>query len=273
MSFQRAAFITIAAGAVLALVACSGSSDTSSGGTDKQSTGITLEQLKERGTIRVGTEGTYRPFSFHKDGSGELTGYDVEVITAVAEKLGLAVEFEETQWDALFAALDSGRIDVIANQVSINDEREAKYSLSSPYSVSPGVLVVPEGTSDIRDFDDVDGKTLAQSLTSNWYTLAESYGATVEGVEGWAQAAELLSQGRVDATINDKLTVLDDQKNSGNRGLVIVAETDEPTRSALAFPGGSDDLVAAANTALAELKDDGSLAELGTTYFGEDVSE
>ncbi|MGO2659748.1 amino acid ABC transporter substrate-binding protein [Mycetocola reblochoni] len=266
---RRALIVPVVLGSLLGLAACSGQSDDAA----TPAGGLTLEQITEAGVLRVGTEGTYRPFSFHEDGSGDLTGYDVEVITAVAEKLGVTAEFDETQWDALFAALDAGRIDVIANQVSINDEREAKYTLSTPYSVSPGVLVVADGTDDISGFDDIEGKTLAQSLTSNWYTLAESYGATVEGVEGWAQAAELLSQGRVDATINDKLTVLDDQKNSGDRGLRIVAESDEPSRSALAFPGGSEELVAAVDDALAELRADGVLAELGEKYFGEDVSE
>ncbi|WP_152176307.1 transporter substrate-binding domain-containing protein, partial [Mycobacterium tuberculosis] len=117
-------------------------------------------------TLTVATEGTYRPFSFHGDGgSGDLTGYDVEIIQAVADELGLKVEFQETQWDAIFAGLDAGRFDVIANQVSINDEREAKYLFSAPYTVSPGVIVVKDDDGSISSFDDLEGKTTAQSLT------------------------------------------------------------------------------------------------------------
>ena len=143
--------------------------------------------LVEAGTLTVATEGTYRPFSFH-DETGDLVGFDVEIAQAVAEKLGLEVSFEETQWDAIFAGLEAGRFDVIANQVSINPEREEKYLFSEPYTVSPGVIVVTEDDDSISSFDDLAGKTTAQSLTSNWYELAQDSGATVEAVEGWAQA-------------------------------------------------------------------------------------
>ena len=146
-----------------------------------------------------------------------LVGFDVEIAEAVADKLGLEVDFQETQWDAIFAGLDAGRFDVIANQVSINPEREAKYLFSEPYTVSPGVIVVHEDDDSISSFDDLAGKTTAQSLTSNWYELARASGATVEAVEGWAQAVALLQQGRVDATINDNLTFLDYEKTRGSR--------------------------------------------------------
>ena len=69
--------------------------------------------------------------------------------------------------------------------------------------------------SDISSLADLKGKTSAQSLTSNWYELAKQAGAKVEAVEGWAQAVTLLEQGRVDATINDKLTYLDYQASRG----------------------------------------------------------
>lgn len=224
------------------------------------------------GVLTVATEGTYRPFSYHEGGSGPLVGYDVEVVQAVAEKLDLTVEFKETQWDAIFAGLDADRFDVIANQVSVNPEREEKYLFSTPYSISPGVIVVPEDNTDITSFEDLDGKTTAQSLTSNWRELAEQNGAKVEGVEGWAQAVALLRQGRVDATINDKLTFLDYETTDGPTGLKIAAETDEAGRSAFAFTKDKQDLVEAFDDALAELQEDGTLAKLGEKYFGADVS-
>ena len=102
---------------------------------------------------------------------------------AVADRLGVDVKFEETQWDAIFAGLEAGRFDVIANQVSINDEREAQYDFSSPYTVSPGVVVVKDGDDSITSLEDLDGKTTAQSLTSSWYQLAKDHGANVEAVE------------------------------------------------------------------------------------------
>ena len=81
---------------------------------------------QQQPVVKVGTEGTYPPFSFHDPQTAELTGYDIEVIKAIAAKAGWRLEFVETQWDAIFPALDSGRIDLIANQVSRNPERQAK---------------------------------------------------------------------------------------------------------------------------------------------------
>jgi len=266
---RRTRFATLAvltASAALVLAGCSGSSTPAS-----SSAGDDLG-LVSAGTLTVATEGTYRPFSFH-DETGELVGFDVEIAEAVADKLDLEVKFQETQWDAIFAGLEAGRFDLIANQVSINPEREEKYLFSSPYTVSPGVIVVPEDDDSISSFDDLEGKTTAQSLSSNWYQLAQDSGATVEAVEGWAQAVSLLEQGRVDATINDNLTYLDYETTNGPTGLKIAAETDDPALNAFAFTKDKTALQAAVDEALADLRADGTLAQISEKYFGVDVSE
>ncbi|MEL4319749.1 amino acid ABC transporter substrate-binding protein [Leifsonia sp. YIM 134122] len=261
------AVLAAAAAVAIALTGCAngGSSSGSDGGDDYG--------LVTAGTLTVATEGTYRPFSFHENGAGDLTGYDVDIINAVAKKLDLKVEFQETQWDAIFAGLDSGRTDLIANQVSINPEREEKYLFSTPYTTSPGVLVVKDTTKDITDFADLEGRKSAQSLTSNWYALAEENGADVEAVEGWAQAVALLEQGRVDATINDKLTYLDYVNTQGDSGIRVAAETDDPSLSAFAFAKDKTKLVAAIDGALEDLTADGTIASIGEKYFGADVSK
>jgi cystine transport system substrate-binding protein len=259
--------LAAASAAVLALAACSSSAPAASEGAAGDDYG-----LVKAGTLTVATEGTYRPFSYHDEGSGDLVGYDVEIAEAVAEELGLEIEFQETQWDAIFAGLEAGRSDVIANQVSINPEREEKYLFSSPYTVSPSVVVVNEGDTSISSFEDLAGKTTAQSLTSNFYQLAVDAGANVEAVEGWAQAVALLELGRVDATVNDELTYLDYVKENPDAKLEVVAETD-PSQSALAFGKDKTALVKAVDEALETLRADGTLAEIGQKYFGADVSE
>ena len=270
---SRSVLSRLAAGAVVAGLAVALSACSTETGGGASASDSALDRITEAGVLVVGTEGTYRPFSYHEDGAGDLTGYDIEVVTAVAEKLDLDVTFEETQWDGIFAGLDAGRFDIIANQVSINDERDEQYTLSEPYTVSPGVLIVAKDNTDITSLDDLAGKTTAQSLTSNWYTVAEEAGATVEGVEGWAQSVELLEQGRVDATVNDKLTYLDFLTQKPDAAIKIVAETEDPSRSAFALKKGSDDLADAINTALDELREDGTLAAISEKYFGEDVSK
>ena len=143
---NRATFLIGLATALTAgLAACSGGSPSGDSATTTTAAGEdALAQIQESGVLRVGTEGTYSPFTFHDPQTNELTGYDVEVVTAVAEQLGVEAEFSETQFDAIFAGLEAGRYDVIANQVTINEERQAKYDLSDPYTVSTGVVVTVE---------------------------------------------------------------------------------------------------------------------------------
>lgn len=270
----------IAAALVVGLGACSstgGSSASSTGsagsGTAAAGADQSLAKVQKAGVITFGTEGTYKPFSFHADGGGDLTGFDVEVARAIAGKLGVKAAFQETQWDAIFAGLDAGRFDAITNQVSITPERQAKYEFSTPYTVSTGVVVVKQDNTSITSFDSLKGKTTAQSLTSNWYKLAQSSGANVQSVEGWAQSVALVQQGRVDATINDKLTYLDYVKTNGQSGLKVAAETTDKSQSAVALKKGATALTQAIDTALKQLADDGTLTSISQKYFGADVTK
>lgn len=272
MKRTRLSAIGLIAAAALALAGC-GSGSTTPATSAPAGPDTSLSDVKSAGTLKIGTEGTYKPFTFHADGTGELTGYDVEIITAVAEKLGVEPAFQETQFDAIFAGLDAKRFDVVANQVSITDERKAKYEFSAPYTVSTGVIVTKADDNNISSFDDLKGKTTAQSLTSNWYKLAQESGANVEAVEGWAQAITLLKQGRVDATINDKLTYLDSQKSAKDSDIKIAAETTDKSLSAFAFRKGSTSLAEAVNTALSELQTDGTLTKISQKYFDADVTK
>ncbi|VTR75986.1 amino acid ABC transporter substrate-binding protein [Cellulomonas hominis] len=263
-----------AAVTTLGLAACgSGSgSDDGSGSSAAAGDGSALAAVQEAGVLRVGTEGTYAPFSFHDSSTDELTGYDVDVITAVAEQLGVEPEFSETTWDSIFAGLEAGRYDVIANQVSITDERTAKYDFSEPYTVSTGVVVVPADDTEITSLDDVAGKTTAQSATSNWSKVATDAGATVESVEGFTQAIALLKQGRIDLTFNDNLAVLDYLKSTGDEDVKIAFETDDVVEQGFPVLKGSD-LAPAIDDALEALRADGTLAEISTKWFGQDVSQ
>ena len=233
--------------------------------------GSDLESVKQAGVLRVATEGTYSPFSFHDPKTNALTGYDVEVAKAVADKLGVKVEYVETPWDAIFAGLTSKRFDAIANQVTRNPEREGLYGLSDTYTVSEGVIATRADDSSVSSLADLKGKKSAQSLTSNWAKVAKDAGADVESVEGFTQAITLLKQKRVEATVNDNLAVLDYQKSTGDTSVKIAAKTGDISEQVVATRKGSD-LVAAVNKALAELKADGTLKAISEKYFQTDVS-
>jgi len=263
--FSKRATLAVLAGATLALSGCGGSDSSSGPAAD---TGDT----EAAGVLRVGTEGTYSPFSFHDPATNELTGYDVEVITAVAERMGMEVEFSEVPWDAIFAGLEAGRYDVVANQVSVTEERQATYDFTAPYTVSTGAIVTLADDDSVSGLADLAGKTSAQSATSNWATVARDAGAQVEAVEGFTQAVTLLKQGRVDVTVNDDLAVLNYLETTGDTSVQIAASTDDTSEQALALAKDSE-LTAEVDAALAELRADGTLADISQEWFGADVSQ
>ncbi|WP_421446739.1 transporter substrate-binding domain-containing protein, partial [Agrobacterium tumefaciens] len=164
-----------------------------------------LADIKTAGVIKIGTEGTYAPFSFH-DKSNALTGFDVEIGRAIAQRLGVKAEFVEGKWDGLIAGLDVKRYDAVINQVGITDARKVKYAFSDPYISSAAALIVRNDNTTIKSFADLKGKKSANTLTSNFGKLAQNNGAEVVGVQGFNEAIELLVSKRVEATVNDNLS-------------------------------------------------------------------
>ena len=273
---KRRALLTLAASTIL-LAACSQSNTNDADTTAKAADGGSdlLQRINSGGTINVGTEGTYPPFTYH-DESGKLTGYDVEVTRAVADKMGVKVEFKETQWDAMLAGLDSKRFDMVANQVSLTTpERMAKYDKAIAYSWSGAVVLAPKDDNRYSSWEALKGLRSAQSLSSNYGELATRYQAEIVPVDGMAQAVELVKQDRADFTMNDNLAVLDYLKKFPNSGLEIklVAPASELRGSGLILRKGDDAVVAKIDEAMAALQADGTLTKLSQEFFGADISQ
>lgn len=235
-------------------------------------TATLLDEIKTNGVIRVGTEGTYAPFTFH-DESGKLTGFDVELAEEVAKRLGVKAEFVETKWDGMFAGLDAKRFDTVANQVTIRPDRVEKYDFSTPYILSRAVLIVNAANTDIKAFADLKGKKAGQTLTSNLGELAKANGAEIVQVEGFNQALDLLASNRIDATINDSLSFLDFKKQQPDAAVKVVAEADTSDQSGFLFNKGNPELVAAVNQALSDMQADGTYLKISQKWFNEDVSK
>ncbi len=231
-----------------------------------------LDQIKDAGALRIGTEGTYAPFTFH-DATGELVGFDVEIGRAIAEHIGVEAQFVEGPWDGLIAGIDANRYDVVINQVGINEERQAKYDFSEPYIASKAALIVREDNADITTFESLEGKRSAQTLTSNFGKLAESYGAELVPTEGFDQSIALVLQGRADATINDSLSFFDFKTQQPDAQVKVVATAADADFSGVLLAKEKPELLAAINEALAAIKADGTYAEISQKYFGEDVSQ
>lgn len=234
--------------------------------------GPVLDQIKADGVFKIGTEGTYAPFTYH-DKDNKLVGFDVELGEAIAKELGVKAQFLEGKWDGLIAGLDVKRYDAVINQVGITDARKQKYSFSEPYSISKAVLIVKDGNPDIKSFDDLKGKKSAQAISSNFGKIASSYGADIVANDGFDQSIQLVLNGQADATINDSLSFYDFQTHKPDSGLVVIDEQKEADYTAVLMRQDDEDLVAAVNKALEAIKADGTYKTISEKYFGKDISQ
>ncbi len=280
---KRRTFISLmsvmAAAGVLTLAGCSsnsGSSAAASGAASSAaSTGAAdqLASIQANGKLVVALEGAWQPWSYH-DESDTLVGYDVEVSRAIAEKLGVEPEYVESDWDSLFAGLDAGRFDIVCNGVEVTDERAKTYDFTTPYGYIHTALAVRKDNEDIKSFEDLKGKTTANSLASTYMELAESYGATVQGIDTLEETIQLLTAGRIDATLNADVSFYDYLNVHPDADFKLVAQTEDASHVAIPVRKGdaSASLLEAINTAIDELRADGTLKALGEKYFGQDIS-
>lgn len=230
-----------------------------------------LEAVRSAGKLRIGTEGTYAPFTYH-DATGALVGFDVEIGREIAKRIGVEAEFIEGKWDGLIAGIDANRYDAVINQVGITEERQAKYDFSEPYIASKAVLIVRGDNTDITGFADLAGKKSAQTLTSNFARLATENGAELVGTDGFDQSISLVVDGRADATINDSLSFYDFKKQKPDVDVKIAAVEENADYSGVLIRKGNPDLLRAINDALAAIKADGTYARISEKYFSTDVS-
>ena len=280
---KRRTFISLmsvmAAAGVLTLAGCSsnsGSSAAASGAASSAAStgaGDQLAAIQTNGKLVVALEGAWQPWSYH-DESDTLVGYDVEVSRAIAEKLGVEPEYVESDWDSLFAGLDAGRFDIVCNGVEVTDERTKTYDFTTPYGYIHTALAVRKDNEDIKSFEDLKGKTTANSLASTYMELAESYGATVQGIDTLEETIQLLTAGRIDATLNADVSFYDYLNVHPDADFKLVAQTEDASHVAIPVHKGDDSasLLEAINTAIEELRADGTLKALGEKYFGQDIS-
>ena len=232
-----------------------------------------LASVMEKGELVIATEGCWRPWTFH-DEDDVLVGFDVEVMTLVCQKLGITPKFIECEWDGIFAGLESGRFDTVANGVEITDERAMKYDFSEPYGYIRTALIVRGDNEDIKTFEDLAGKKTTNSIGSTYMILAESYGAEVAGVDTLDQTLSLVISGRADATLNAEVSFYDYMDVHPDADLKVVALTEEASHVSFPIRKGEEyaSFIAAVDQAILELAEEGELSRISIKYFGSDIT-
>lgn len=233
-----------------------------------------LDEIKANGTLKVGIEGTYPPFNY-QDESGQLTGFEVDFANAVAKQLGVKAEFQPTKWDGILAALESKRLDVVINQVTISEERKRKYDFSAPYTVSGIQALTRKADADsIKSPADLAGKKVGVGLGTNYEQwLNENVPqADIRTYDDDPTKFQDLNVGRIDVILVDRLAAFEMVEKTGDR-LAVAGDAFSRQESGIALRKGNPRLLAAIDAAIAKLRADGTLKQLSEKWFKTDVTQ
>ena len=233
-----------------------------------------LNEIKERGYIIVGTEGTWSPYTYHDD-NDELVGFDVEVAKYIADYIGVDIQYSETVWGSMFASLDAGQIDVVINSVSYSDERAEKYDFSEPYNYSQHAFLALKDNDEVNTLEDAKGKTAANDPTSSIGKYAEDNGAILDEVGEAAQAVSEVRNGRADLTFGTTVGFADylKQHPEDEEVFKVVVTSDPEPNAYIPVVKGNEELVKVINEALDKAREDGTLSALALKYFDLDTTQ
>lgn len=229
-------------------------------------------ELVHKGQLTIGTEGTFNPYSFRKN--GKLTGFEVELGKAVAKKMGLKAKFVPTKWDSLLAGVNSGKFDVIMDGVSVTNQRKKHYAFSDTYVNSPFVLIQKK-SGNLTSLKQIKGKKIVAGVGSNDAAVVKKWGGKLVQDDGnFATHLSLVRQGRGEATLTDLQAWRAYTAKHQTKGLKIanVSKDEDTDKVAAAFNKKDPALRKAFNKALNEVRQDGTLAKLSKKYFGSDIT-
>jgi polar amino acid transport system substrate-binding protein len=232
------------------------------GGDDDEEVGE--PQLQQEGQILVGTDTPYPPFEIGQP--PDITGYDIEVMNEIANRLDLNVKYQDTSFDTIFRDTGTGKFDTAAAASTITEGREGTVDFSDPYFEAQGALVVTPD-SDIKTTDDLSGATVAtqDATTFETYAQDETDAGEVRGFPEGPDAINAVATGQADAALIDQAVAVDAVEKQGGVEISEVIPINE--LFGFAFAQDNDVLREDVNGALQEMKDDGTIEELYQKYF------
>ncbi|MGE8203555.1 transporter substrate-binding domain-containing protein [Heyndrickxia sp. NPDC080065] len=273
--FKRLAIVLLIMTLALVTAACGNNNDT------KEKKEMTAwDKIKKEGTITVATAGTLYPASFHESKTDKLTGFEVEVVREMAKRMGLKVNFVEMAFDGMLASINSGKVDVAANDIAITNERKEKFAFSTPYKFSfASAIVRKSDLSGIKTVEDIKGKKAAGEATTTYMKIARKYGAEEVTYDNATNEQYLrdVSSGRTDIIINDyylqklalaafpklNITIHPDLKfNTRDEGVGMIMKKE------------NKELNENINKTIQQMIDDGTITKISKQFFdGADVTK
>ena len=219
----------------------------------------------------VGTDAAYAPFESQNE-KGEIVGFDIEVVQAVAKKAGIEVKFVNTPWEGIFNALGQGDRDMVVSAVTITDERKATMDFSAPYFDAQQLIAV-KVTSKVAKFADLKKlKVGVQTGTTGDEAVSKLLGKTstdIKRFESTPLALKELEAGGVDAVVADNGVVVHYVANNPGGKFKTVADKEfVPEQYGIALKKGNTELLEKINKGLADIKADGTYDQIFSKYFG-----
>jgi polar amino acid transport system substrate-binding protein len=259
-SLRRAGALALVVGALAACGKQEGTSPAAAGA----SAGATR-------VYSVGTDAAYAPFESQNE-KGEIVGFDIDVVKAVAQKAGLEVKFVNTPWEGIFNALKQGDRDLLVSSITITDERKQTMDFTAPYFDAHQLIAV-RTDSKVARFDDL--KTLkvgVQTGTTGDEAISKLQGKTspnIKRFEGTPLALSELETGGIDAVVADNGVVVNYVKNNGgNKFRTVNDAAFTPEQYGIAVKKGNAELLAKLNQGLTAIRADGSYDRIYAQYLG-----
>ncbi len=219
----------------------------------------------------VGTDAAYAPFESQNE-KGEIVGFDIDVVSAVAKKAGIEVKFINTPWEGIFNTLQQGDRDLIVSAVTITDERKQTMDFSNPYFDAQQLIAV-KATSKISKFDDLKKlKVGVQTGTTGDEVVSKLQGKTsanIKRFESTPLALKELEAGGVDAVVADNGVVINYvTNNAGSKFKTVADKAFAPEQYGIVVKKGNAELLGLVNKGLADIKADGTYDQIYAKYFG-----
>lgn len=212
-----------------------------------------------KGKLYVGTNAEFPPFEYLD--KGEVVGFDIDLVKAIGKKLDMEIVIKDMAFDGLIPALETNKIDIVIAGMTASDERKMAVNFSNPYYTANQVIILNDNNNDIKTFDDLNGKLVGVMLGfTGDVVVSEMKDVKSKKYNASYAAIMELQNNKIDAIVLDSETALNYVKN--NKGLKLAETSGEPEEYAIAISKKNSELLNKINTALDELKKDGTYETL-----------